>query len=70
MLLAIAFTVMTVAASDSGFDQQSVSSAISNEDIELLSQLEFLETWDILNSPSMDQEMKLLPLENKEDEEK
>lgn len=70
MFLAIAFTVMTVAASDSGFDQQSVSSAVSKEDIELLSQLEFLEAWDILNSPSMDQEMQSLPLGNKEEKEK
>ncbi len=63
MFVAMAFTVMTMVADTSGIDQKSVS----QEEIEILSQLEFLEAWDILKTPAMDQEMEVLPSENKEE---
>jgi hypothetical protein len=59
MFLAVAFVIMTTVVSDGSVSQ---NLAIPKDEMELLEQLEFLEAWDILKSPAIDQEMKqLLP---------
>lgn len=64
MFLAVVMAVMTMAVSDNAVDRHAVDEiqssqnlTISQDEMELLEQMELLEVWDILKSPVMDQEM-------------